>query len=293
MSVAASLSPDGARRFPTPVRTILARLSGGPEDAGVLGHAGDLAAAFGAHVNCLHVPSEPPDMAELTGAPAFKGFGRRPDHDRDTRSAAARQAFNAWRQQRGWPVSGDPAAGVVTVGYGERDGDEATILAERARVADLVAIARPDALAALFVFDSLLSGGGRPLLMVPPHPARAMRGAVVAWNGSVQAARALGAGVPLLRALGGNVTVLCVAERDRQGSAADAVTYLRWHGIEAAIAEPTTEPVGAQLLALARDRDAGLLVSGAYSRSRLRQLLFGGVTGYLAEHADIPVLLAS
>jgi len=178
------------------------------------------------------------------------------------------------------------------VGYADLDGDEATVLTERARVADLVILARPDGLASLFVFDSLLSGGGRPMLMVPPGAPAKTGGAVVAWNGSLQSARALGAAIPLLRASGGEVAILCVAERNRRAVASEAVEYLRWHGIAATVPAPTAEHVGAQLLELAHERGAGLIVSGAYSHSRLRQLLFGGVTAHLVERADIPVLFA-
>lgn len=288
----ASLLPVEPTRFASPVRTILAPLGGTSDDAAVLDQAGDIAALFGAHVACVHVPAEPPPIADLAGTVEWKGFRPAPDEARDRRAGAARAAFNAWRTARGWPVSGDPAAAGVTAGYAELDGDEAAILAERARVADLIVVAKPGGLAPLFVFDSLLTGSGRPLLMASPGSPRPMRGAVVAWNGSVQAARAIAAGVPLIRALGGEVTVLCVAERNRKGSAADAVSYLRWHGIAAVTAQPTDEHVGAQLLAIARDRGAGLVVSGAYSHSRLRQLLFGGVTGYLVENADIAVLFA-
>lgn len=293
-SVPTNPSPVPAPLFPSPVRTILARLSGHPDDSAVLRHAGDLAAAFGAHVGCVHVPSEPPPMAELAGEGTsdWRGFKPPKDEARDERAGAARRAFNAWRTEHGWPVSGDAGIASVTVGYGDIDGDEAIVLTERARVADLAILARPDGLASLLVFDSLLAGSGRPMLMVPPATPSQMRGAVVAWNGSLQSSRALGASVPFLQAFGGDVAILSVAERNRRATAADAVAYLRWHGIEAMIATPTTENVGVQLLALAHERGAGLIVSGAYSHGRLRQLLFGGVTAHLVERADVAVLFA-
>ena len=42
----------------------------------------------------------------------------------------------------------------------------------------------------------------------------------------------------------------------------------------------------------ARDRNAGLLVMGAYSHSRLREALLGGATRHMLERAEIPVLMA-
>lgn len=291
MSVPSTL-PQG---FPSPIRTIMARLGGRPEDSAVLHHAGALATLFGAHVNCVHVPAEPPPIATLAGEgapPDSWGFQPVSSHARDERAAAARHSFNAWRTGNAWPVSGDPAASSVTVGYADLDGDEPSILAERARLADLTVLARPEGLVSLFVFDSLLSGSGRPVLMVPPAPAGPAPGAVVAWNGSIQSARALAAGIPLMQAAGGEVAILSVAERNRHAAASDAVAFLRWHGIDATIATPTEGDVGTQLLTLARQRGAGLMVSGAYSHGRLRQLLFGGVTAHLVQHADLPILFA-
>lgn len=286
-------SPLQAPLFPSPIRTILVRLSGRVDDGSVLGRAADLARTFGAHVGCVHVPSEPPPIADLAGGGSnWRGFPAPGDDASEVRAAQARRSFNDWRTEHGWAVSGDARTAAVTVGYADLDGDEATVLTERARVADLVILARPDGLASLFVFDSLLSGGGRPMLMVPPGAPAKTGGAVVAWNGSLQSARALGAAIPLLRASGGEVAILCVAERNRRAVASEAVEYLRWHGIAATVPAPTAEHVGAQLLELAHERGAGLIVSGAYSHSRLRQLLFGGVTAYLVERADIPVLFA-
>jgi len=50
--------------------------------------------------------------------------------------------------------------------------------------------------------------------------------------------------------------------------------------------------VGAGLLAAARDFDCDLLAMGAYSHSRLRQLILGGVTRHVLEHATLPVMMS-
>ncbi|MFK8029068.1 MAG: universal stress protein [Gammaproteobacteria bacterium] len=39
------------------------------------------------------------------------------------------------------------------------------------------------------------------------------------------------------------------------------------------------------------ETNSDLLVMGAYSRSRLRQRIFGGVTEYMLTRASIPVLM--
>ena len=53
---------------------------------------------------------------------------------------------------------------------------------------------------------------------------------------------------------------------------------------------PDGRPAGEVLLAKARELGADLLVMGAYSHTRLRERILGGVTKYVLEHADIPVL---
>ena len=58
---------------------------------------------------------------------------------------------------------------------------------------------------------------------------------------------------------------------------------------EATLFKPQTREVGAGLLGAARDFGADLLVMGAYSHSRLRQLILGGVTRHVLENADIAV----
>jgi nucleotide-binding universal stress UspA family protein len=49
--------------------------------------------------------------------------------------------------------------------------------------------------------------------------------------------------------------------------------------------------VGAGLLGAARDFGADLMCQGAYSHSRLRQLILGGVTRHVLENADLPILM--
>jgi nucleotide-binding universal stress UspA family protein len=55
--------------------------------------------------------------------------------------------------------------------------------------------------------------------------------------------------------------------------------------------QPINNIVGAGLLAAANEFDCDLLVMGAYSQSRLRQLFLGGVTRYVLEHANIPLMM--
>jgi nucleotide-binding universal stress UspA family protein len=55
---------------------------------------------------------------------------------------------------------------------------------------------------------------------------------------------------------------------------------------------PVNRDVGAGLLAAASAFEADLLGMGAYSHSRLRQMILGGVTRHVLGHAAVPVLMA-
>ena len=115
----------------------------------------------------------------------------------------------------------------------------------------------------------------------------------MAWNGSAQAAAAVAAALPWL-ARAGAVRVLSAEEYHRRGpGAAELHDYLALHGVRAELASfrPVDRDVGAGLLKAVRDFGADLLCMGAYSRSRLRQSIVGGVTRHVLEHADLPVLM--
>ncbi len=66
------------------------------------------------------------------------------------------------------------------------------------------------------------------------------------------------------------------------------------HGVEAEqeVFRPRQGGVGAALLGAAKDFGCDLLAMGAYSHSRLRQLILGGVTRHVLESADLPVMMS-
>jgi nucleotide-binding universal stress UspA family protein len=90
------------------------------------------------------------------------------------------------------------------------------------------------------------------------------------------------------------VRVISADEYQRRGPrAADLADYLALHGIHAELVtfKPIDRDVGAGLLQAARDFGADLLTMGAYSHSRLRQLILGGVTRHVLENSDLPVMM--
>jgi nucleotide-binding universal stress UspA family protein len=91
-----------------------------------------------------------------------------------------------------------------------------------------------------------------------------------------------------------SVRVLHAPEYQRNGPpAVSLLPYLALHGVEADIVtfHPVNRDVGAGMLAAAAAFDADLLGVGAYSTSRLRQMILGGVTRHVLRCAPLPVLM--
>ncbi len=57
-------------------------------------------------------------------------------------------------------------------------------------------------------------------------------------------------------------------------------------------ARPEGRSIGETILAEAEAAGADLLVKGAYTQSRLRQMIFGGATSHILAKASLPVLMA-
>ena len=149
-------------------------------------------------------------------------------------------------------------------------------------------VSSSDALHAV-LFDS-----GRPVMIAPHNPPAILGTRIcLAWNGTAESAAAVHAALPWLQRATA-VRVLASDEYHRRGpQAADLVDYLNLHGISPDIAtfRAVDREVGAGLLAAARDFNADMVAMGAYSHSRLRQLILGGVTRHVLEKATIPLLM--
>jgi nucleotide-binding universal stress UspA family protein len=166
-------------------------------------------------------------------------------------------------------------------------------------VSDLVVVGQPSEAhddPEKTVIGRALFATGRPVLMAPSWVPETLDGKVlIGWNRSIQAGRSVTSALPFLQRAR-SVKVINVATDAKQGpSAQDLADYLTWHGIEPEVNEIPHEEhraVGDILLEEVKTSGADLLVMGAYSHSRLRELLWGGVTKHIVSHARTPVLMA-
>lgn len=180
--------------------------------------------------------------------------------------------------------------------------DNGRLLNRHAMCADLVIAGQnrdADAGGDPMIADLVL-GCGRPVLVVPyaGRFERVGERVMVAWNGTREAARAAFDAVPLLQAAH-HVRVLAIdPKRDRQGAglatADDLVVALARQGIpvEAATSYSADISAGDDLLSSLADHGSDLLVMGCFGHSRVREMLFGGVTRHILRHMTVPVLMS-
>ena len=142
--------------------------------------------------------------------------------------------------------------------------------------------------------DRIALLSGRPVLIVPQgYDSEARHShAVLAWDGSRSAARAMSDSLALLETQG-RVTVLTIGEQDLARPADEVVTHLGRHGIQAKSERIAADPGPARaLVAYCRDRDPCLLVMGAYEHSKFREDCLGRVTARALRGTPKSVLLS-
>jgi nucleotide-binding universal stress UspA family protein len=282
-----------------PVKVILLPLSEADEPGPVLETALGLAQRFQAHLDVLYVLRNPRNLLPY----ATLGLSK---HMREAVLEAAGQTAGAQSQQArelleqycaeiGVPIVTErPAAAGVCATWRESTGQEDTILSLRGRLSDLIVLSGPIPVSPPPAFvEAALKSTGRPVLIAPPKPAPIIGSRIaIGWNGSAEAARAVGAAMPYLRTAEAVTIFTCRRVEDVEPAPAELVDYLAWHGVEADVKMIGREPsVGVSLLKASGDMGINLLVVGGYSRSRLRELILGGVTAHLLHAAEIPVFM--
>ncbi len=284
------------------IKVVLTPLHGGDTDSAALAAALSVARQFSAHVDVMHVRADPrtmiPYIGEGMSGVLVEEMMASAEQQATERAARARKLFDDWRAQEGLPLAEQPGDGPGCA-WVELVGRADVMVARRGRLADLIVVSRPSgedvAATATETLEAALLESGRPLLVAAAAPAETLgRRIAIAWNGSAEAARAVGAALPLL-ADAGSVSVIAVGDTAPPEAGGDAlVAYLARHAIEARLnsVEAGGAPVGKTLLAEAEGARADLLVMGAYTHSRLRELVFGGVTREVLGAADLPVLMA-
>ncbi|HEX2726225.1 MAG TPA: universal stress protein [Beijerinckiaceae bacterium] len=209
--------------------------------------------------------------------------------------AAARQTFERFMADRGVARF---AAGAVGYGWLEDATAGDAFVSSHARVFDLTVLGRPTAGQAepsMATLEAVLFESGRPILIAPPTaPATLGEVIVIAWNGSTETARATGFAMPFLKQAR-RVLVMTVEGGPLHGPSGEQMSRsLRLNDVaaEAVTVSAGKRSIGEAFLKSAESAGADLLIKGAYTQSRLRQMIFGGTTSHILAEATMPVLMA-
>ena len=210
----------------------------------------------------------------------------------------ARQIFESFMQKHDVPRSTGTTVS-LSFGWLDEAPEGESFVGSHGRVFDVIVMNRPDANSTgLYnrAIDSGLFESGRPILISPPSPPRQIAtNVLIAWNCSTEQARAIALAMPLLQKAD-RVTVLTVTGGTAVPgpSAEQLIRYLQRNGIaaEPLIVELARRNTGEAILATAKTLGCDLLIKGAYTQNRLRQMIFGGATRHVLENATLPVLLA-
>lgn len=212
------------------------------------------------------------------------------------RREQARSLFRTVMERHGIPLNGGPGPG-VRAEWREETGRQNAVIGSLGRVFDLIVVERPAKLASLAeaTLEDALFESGRPVLMMPPVvPSTLGERIMIAWNNSTETARTVGFAMPYLeRAKVVEVVSTDGAQVPGPGGE-ELAGMLRRNGIAATARHVPgrTRTAGEVFLAEAMSSGADLMVKGAYTQSRLRQMIFGGATRHILMEAELPVLLA-
>ncbi len=284
-----------------PIRRVLLPLTGTAAGEAALATALMVARKWDAHLTALHVRIDSRDVAPLAGeglsGAMIEEMMSATEKESSERGNAVRSMFDRFVAQHGVTVAdAHPHAG-ATASFYSVTGREEDLVAQLARLADLTVVPHPEAgddVSSSDALHAVLFDSGGAVLIAPQTapPAIATR-VCVAWNGTAESAAAAQAAIPWMQRAQA-VRVLFADEYQRRGPGApEMVAYLALHDIqaEAALFKPVDRDVGRGLLAAAREFGADMLAMGAYSHSRLRQLILGGVTRHVLEFSTMPVMM--
>jgi nucleotide-binding universal stress UspA family protein len=212
-------------------------------------------------------------------------------------AAQARKLFENFMQQRGIPQSS--GGGGLSCGWLDDAPEGESFVGSYGRVFDITVLSRPDANTIGLHNRAIESGlfeSGRPILLSPPTPPKDIAtNVMIHWNCSTEQARATAFAMPLLLAAQ-RVTVLTVSggQAVPGPTAEQLLKHLQHNGIAA---KPMTvglegRNTGEAILRACKAEGCDLLVKGAFTQSRLRQMIFGGATSHILANAELPVLMA-
>ena len=279
------------------IKSILAPFPGKDTDAYVAAAALRIAKIFDAQIGVIYARGYASEFARLgmaeLGEAAYEQVEQFAREQSEQMEIAVREHFLDLLNS----IKADRSTNVTAI-LDMVEGYDSDAIIEWGGVYDLLVVSNPGGKAvgiARDIAETSLVNTGRPVVLVPGESSPTIgRRIAIGWNKSSQSSRAIAAAMPFLERAE-DVLILHVETGAKHGPSAGRLKrYLALHGVDAKLREiePDYRVVGQQLLDEAEEFRADLLVLGAYSRSRMRERVFGGVTQHIFANAYLPVFMA-
>ena len=268
------------------MKTIMVHIDADEGQDARLQAAFDLARAFGGHLLCMQVT---PYAAYAMGEPGMGAFP----------VTALIEAIEAQRREERLKAEARLRQEGLSWDWVSRDGDTVERISEAARLADVVVMSSGPftvnaGLRMAMTGNTAIRAPAPVVAVRPDSRGLAVTGAaLIAWDGSQEAAIAMRSALPMLR-LSESVDILTIEEKVTDFRARDAAAWLARQGVRAEVLERASggQSVETVIRSVLTERRAAWLVQGAYGHSRLRETLFGGVTRGLLADAPVPLVMA-
>ena len=194
-----------------------------------------------------------------------------------------------------------PSAAARNATWSQIVGKPADLLPSRARACDLIVAGGPSDSASSSTLDdeisaiALLSSGRLVLLAPSPEHLEGdiLRSVLIAWDDDAAASRAIAQAMPLIAAAGEVKLFIGEPSPETETPCSDILSYLRQKGVQPHVVRsaPVLHTVRRTLVQQATELSASLIIMGAYNHSRSREILLGGATRYVIQHAGCAVLM--
>ena len=262
-----------------------------------LDYAATLAKRFNSHIEGLFVV-RPPQVIDGEGMAMMASYVTQLEEEGERLAERAKVRFESALTAHGIEMA-PLGSGVenASASWREFEGLEGQVLGDYGRVFDLIVIGRGfgypwsdwDAMCEAALFEC-----GRPVLITPDAAGSIGEHAAIAWNGSTETARTIALSMPILLE-SRQVTVITLDGWSVPGPDGEQmVRHLLRNGIETSLYNAGLDgrAPGQAICIEAGKVGADLLVKGAYTQSRLRQLVFGGATRHILYDSKLPVIMA-
>lgn len=284
------------------IRNILVPLSNPQLDTYAMEAAVNVARQLFAHIEVMFIRDTNADgfgfISSRLGTGLYQEVLEKLQAEIEEQDEVARLSFQDFIARSEIPISGEPnSEPVATASWQSVSGTPAELVTRVGGAFDLIVLSHPTLRstgAQHELLEAAIFNSARPVLLASKSPRSPMyKSVLLAWNRGIQSNRALTSSMTFL-AQAENVIILMVTTGAKHGpEPEDIAANLAWHGISADVRRirPNSRSVDEIILDEAHGIGADLLVMGAYSQSRMRERILGGVTRAMLSRADLPVLM--